>query len=423
MAIAIRKAVLIIAGWGIGMSPLASAWGAVLDFDDLAGKPVPDDYGGLNWVDTHLLENKWIVDAHYLPQFATPCTLFDVGETPVEVTISSATPFDFISIQFAGVPGDTVRLFGDGPGEERYGVDYYSGTIELDGSTPATYEELWLEITELTIYFDSLFPGSIFIDNLTFQPSPRLATIFREDFDAFTSNENLTGAGWERQHGQYIPEDGGSWHIERGPLGSEGVSGTYVISSSAAEGELLPLQVLDERLLSPEIDCTNFTDVHLQFRHNLKIDRGNDSRELFNVHVSTAPGYDNWQSNRVPFWSWENFDSVYPQAIDISQFADGKKIKIRWRYWADFDYWWAIDEVRVIGRPKKLDITDLQVNAATREVSLAWDAPDGVFSIEASSDATFSTATERATGITEKQWTGADPGVSDGKRFYKVRMD
>lgn len=421
---AIRKAVVIIAGWCIGMSPLGKGWGIVLDFDDLAGKPIPDDYGGLDWVDTHLLENKWIVDAHHLPQFPTPCALFNVWETPpVEVTISSATPIDFLSIQFAGVPGDTVRVFGDGPGEERYGVDYYSGTIELDGSSPATYEELWLEVTKLTIYFDWLFPGSIFIDNLTFQPSPRLATIFREDFDSLRSDEDLTGAGWDVEHGLYPAEEGGVWHIERGPLESGGVTGTYVISSSAAEGEFPVFEYMDEHLISPEIDCTEFTDVHLQFRHNLKIDRDNDFREVFNVHISTAPTYDNWQSNRVPFWSWENFDSVYPQAIDISQFADGKKIRIRWRYTANFDYWWAIDEVRVIGRPNNLDITNLQVNAATREVSIAWDAPNGSFTIEASGDPAFSIATERETGITEKQWTGADPGVSDGKRFYRVRMD
>lgn len=249
-----------------------------------------------------------------------------------------------------------------------------------------------------------------------------LATIYREDFESFTSDQDLLNAGWEVQHGQFPATDGGIWHIDDEPMEGGAVIGVYVISNSHEEGELPSPQYIDERLISPEIDCADFTEVHLEFIHNLKV-WPQDFAEVFNVHISSDPGHTNWQSNKVPFWSQADGSSYDPQSIDISNFADGAKIKIRWRYTSSWDYWWAIDEVRVCGRPNVLVVTGIQVNLATDEVTVSWNAPGGSFSIEASSDIEFSWPTELATGITQKQWTGTDPGLYDKQRFYKVRMD
>lgn len=418
------KATTAITGVFIVVGLLTQAGAVILDFDSLAGKPVPNDYGGLNWVDP-TLGNQWVVDPNHLPADDTPCALFDSGDTRVEVRLTWDSPIDFVSIDFAGLDGDMVQLFGAGPGEDHYGVDYRSQAFFLDGSSLLHYEDQWLRITSLTILFDSLFPGSTCIDNLTFEPSPRLATIYKQDFDTFTSDQEILDEGWEVRHGQYPAEGGGIWHIESRTLDGEGVVGVYVISNSDAEGELPSGQYIDERLISPEVDCTEFTNVRVEFRQNLKVYGENDPAdfpEVFNLHVSNDPAHQNWQAKKVPFWREADGSTVYPRSIDISEFADGKKIKIRWRYTANNDYWWAIDDVRVIGLAD-VTLNSFQVNADTGEVSFAWDAPDGFFAIEASDDSTFSSATELATGITQKQWTGPDPGVSEHQQFYRVRMD
>jgi hypothetical protein len=402
----------------LGVIVASAACAAVLDFEGLAGQPVPDDYGGLNWVDPSTLENDWIVDPNHLPQNDTPCALLYTGDMVAEATISSADPIDFLSIDFAGNFGDRVQLFAYGAWGE-----FSSDNFELSGDSVFRYERQWLEITSLIICFDSLFPGSTSIDNLTFEPSPRLATVFFEDFQSFMTNDDLMADGWQVQHGQFPAEGGGIWHLERNVLDGQGVTGAYVISNSDAEGELPSLQYLDESLLSPEIDCTDFTDVRLEFRQHIDVYQEENPDEVLNVHISNDPAHQDWESNIVPFWREQDGDWTYPRSIDISQFADGQKIKIRWRYRANNDYWWAVDDVKIIGRPKVLQVSNLQFAPSTREVSVSWDAPDGSFTIEASSDPSFSIVAELATGVTAKQWTGTDPGALNNQRVYRVRMD
>ena len=411
-----RRAFRVIVGLGTAVLLSSSGWGITLDFASLSGN-VPDEYGGLSWIDPYL-GNQWIVEPSHPPQNPTRCAVFDSGDMTVEATILSPTPIDFLSVDFAGLSGDVVQLFGHSPERE-----FSSETITLNGSTMVHYEANWLGITSLTIYYDSLFPGSTSLDNLTFRPTHHLATIFKEDFDSFSGDPELLAAGWELGHGQYPATGGGIWHLATASLETGSVSGVYIISDSDAEGELPPLQYMDERLISPEIDCTEFTEVHLEFQQNLKVYDENDYPEVFNLHISNDAAHETWQAKQVPFWNEAKGSSFYPQSIDISEFADGKKIKIRWRYTANFDFWWAIDNVRVIGRPKSFSVTGLHVVVSGTEVQLSWEAPDGSFTIEASHDASFPWISELATGIGEKQWTGSDPGVSEQKRYYRIRMD
>jgi hypothetical protein len=414
----VRKVGFAAGGWFLVLMAMSTAPAVVLDFDDLAGKAVPDDYGGLNWVDPVTLENQWTVDPNHLPQNDTPCALLYTGDTVAEATISSAEPIDFLGIEFAGNFGDRVQIVAHGPRGE-----YSTDSVELAGDSVYQYERQWLEITSLSICFDSLFPGSTCMDNLTFEPSPRLATIYSEDFESFVTNQDLMDAGWQVQHGQFPAEGGGIWQLEHRVLDGQGVAGSYAISNSDAEGELPPLQYLDESLISPEIDCAGFTEVRLEFCQHIDVYQEENPDEVFNVHVSSDPAHQDWKSNVVPLWREEDGDWTYPRRIDVSEFADGKKIKVRWRYRANNDYWWAIDGVKVLGRPMVLEVTDLQVDVASQEVSISWDAPDGVFTVESSPQPDFSIVTELATGISGKQWTGTDPGVLGGRRIYRVRMD
>jgi hypothetical protein len=44
-------------------------------------------------------------------------------------------------------------------------------------------------------------------------------------------------------------------------------------------------------------------------------------------------------------WSSEN-----PRTFGLDEFADGRTIKLRWRFHeAKYDYWWAIDNVKITG--------------------------------------------------------------------------
>jgi hypothetical protein len=42
--------------------------------------------------------------------------------------------------------------------------------------------------------------------------------------------------------------------------------------------------------------------------------------------------------------------SETPKFFSISDVADGRMVKLRWRFHdAQYDYWWAIDNVKVTG--------------------------------------------------------------------------
>jgi len=265
------------------------------------------------------------------------------------------------------------------------------------------------------------------------QPEPSRGTIFYEDFESYTTTDDITSPpkAWVIENGSEIPE--GAWQLwstTGDGLGYEspdltGMIGKYVVS----DGELAGPGDLDERLVSPEIHCTGYSDVTVQFGSNIEIyeDDIGIYDQVHDVDIST---YD----EDTQSWSdWENVfhhtgtdgDDTTPPLVDLSTWADGKKIKLRWRFWlANYDYWWAVDNIHVTGKAPTTGPGDvLSVGMTGNAISLEWEPFDtGWFRVQYTDDllsGIWSDVLGYTWPIPETQWTGDDvSGVRS--RVYRV---
>ena len=265
------------------------------------------------------------------------------------------------------------------------------------------------------------------------QPEPQRVPIFTEEFESYETTADITStsAGWTIVNGSGIPE--GAWQLwstTGPPLVYEsadlpGMIGKYVVS----DGEFAGLGDLDEQLISPAIDCTTYTGVTVQFGSNIKI-YANDigyHDQFFDLDISI-------QNDATQSWSdWETVshhegsdgDSSSPRSADISAKADGKKIKLRWRFWqANYDYWWAVDNIRVSGEvPGAGPGTVLSVGIAADSVSLQWEPfGTGSYRVEYTDNlvsGTWSDVPGTTWPISESQWTGDDVSAVRS-RAYRI---
>ncbi len=265
------------------------------------------------------------------------------------------------------------------------------------------------------------------------QPQPSRVTLFSDDFESYNSTEDLTSSsgGWTIHNGSNVPE--GAWQLwstTGAPLGYEspdlpGMYGNYVIS----DGELAGPADLDEQLIGPQIDCTGFLKVTVQFGSNIQIYEPDVGifDQVYDLDLAT---YDEDQQS----WSdWNNVlhhegndgDNSSPKLVDVSALADGKKIKLRWRFWkANYDYWWAVDNIRVMGeKPSATPGKVLSVAIAADKVSLSWESfGTGSYRVQFTdnlSSAVWSDVPGSAWPTTETQWTG-DNLSAVRSRWYRV---
>jgi len=191
------------------------------------------------------------------------------------------------------------------------------------------------------------------------EPSPERKVIFDDDFESYTTSEDIEAAGgWTIINGSGAPEvTWRLWNTEGELLKAEdpdlvGMSGNYVISDS----DFAESATLDEELISPIIDCAGYSKVGVEFTCNIKVyeDDPNESPQTTDLDVSV---YDSDSGTWSP---WSNlftrqmvagdWSSETPRFFSVSPFADGRSIKLRWRFHeARYDYWWAIDNVKVTG--------------------------------------------------------------------------
>jgi len=100
----------------------------------------------------------------------------------------------------------------------------------------------------------------------------------------------------------------------------------------------------DEELISPVVDVTGFDNVSLQFSYDFNwYSSGGD--EQCDVEVrSTATG-GAW----VTVANYSDADSAATVSLDITAHADAD-LQLRFHYYdAAFDYWWAIDDIYLLG--------------------------------------------------------------------------
>jgi hypothetical protein len=127
----------------------------------------------------------------------------------------------------------------------------------------------------------------------------------------------------------------------------------YFISSSDLAGEQV---ILDEVLASPEIDCTGFSDVRLRFMSHTRSYVESEYDQRYHVDVRTCEsGASDWTAWKTVFERVGKGASQEHEAgevlLNVGLLADGRKLQVRWRFHVScYDWWWAIDAVRIEGR-------------------------------------------------------------------------
>ena len=190
------------------------------------------------------------------------------------------------------------------------------------------------------------------------QDRPVLATIWSDDFEAYDTSEEVQTIGkWTILNGCGKPEAAWRlWNTAGDPLNTQdpnllGMSSNYVIANSDFAQDVR----LDEELISPQIDCAGYSSVGVEFNCHINIyEDDTQNPQITDLDISVFdPDTSTWSPWTNMFtrdgtsgdWASEN-----PKLFSLSSLADGRVIKLRWRFHeAEFDYWWAIDNVRVIG--------------------------------------------------------------------------
>ncbi len=266
------------------------------------------------------------------------------------------------------------------------------------------------------------------------EPEPEKITLFSDDFEDYNTAADLE-AVWTIE-GSGVGGGDGAWQLwstTGDPLGYEspdlpGMTGTYVISDSEFAGPGL----MDEKLISPEVDCTNYLGVTIEFGSNIQIyepDVGIPGvpPQVYDVDVQTYDeGTQSW-SDWINVFHHEGTDgdSFSPGFVDIHSVADGKKIKLRWRFWeADYVYWWAVDNVRVTAEePPPAPPEVLSVGIEANAFSLTWEPfGTGNYRVQYTDDLTSGSWADvpgYSWPITDTQWIGDDVSAVP-QRSYRV---
>ena len=184
---------------------------------------------------------------------------------------------------------------------------------------------------DVTQDFQGLCSGDI---NGSFTPPP--PPILAESFDAgipgdWTIVDGFTdGETWMGTDGNY------SWW-------SGDLDGTpFAIVDSDFAGSI----DMDEELITPEFDGTGFSALTLDFDQYFRL--WSTANEICDVDVWDGSAWQNVYTNSATAGAWGAPDH---QSIDIIAHANAN-MKVRFRYYnANYDYWWALDNVQINGTP------------------------------------------------------------------------
>ena len=119
----------------------------------------------------------------------------------------------------------------------------------------------------------------------------------------------------------------------------EGSTGLFAVVDSDAYGDVTPF---DEWMVLPELDFTGFSNARISFRHHYV-----DYSEIDFAYV------DIWNNDLFDWVNIVTFDATTTNGavedLDLSSFVVGVSHgRIRFRYVGNYDYYWLLDDVRVI---------------------------------------------------------------------------
>ncbi len=166
-------------------------------------------------------------------------------------------------------------------------------------------------------------------------------TLFFEDFSG-----GLPGA-WTVVDGGTNPDPpvaGQTWTTDPTD-NSDSVSLTAPFAMADSDG-LGSGYVMDEELISPVIDCSGFAQVELRFAHVFHhYSSGGDEQGDVDVRSSATGG--SW----VTVANYSGADASGAVNLDITAQAGGQTdVQVRFHYYqAEFDWYWAVDDVTVLG--------------------------------------------------------------------------
>ena len=225
---------------------------------------------------------------------------------------------------------------------------------------------------------------------------PARQSIWEDNFDSYTSDSDVfspTVGKWTRGN---TTNTAGSWRLwdTDGPdLGTEpaniaGMEDKFMISDSdlSAAGVLL-----NEEMLSPEVDCADWTKVRLNFNKNYRAYEDPDHTQTAEVDIRSfdpASGWSNWtnllhlDTTSVPA-GLDPAELSDPEVFDLSPY-DGKKIQLKFHFFdAEYDYWFAIDKVRVSGVQLPEEIPLPTITLAPPNLTISWTSfGPGQYSVE-----------------------------------------
>ncbi|MDP2896645.1 MAG: fibronectin type III domain-containing protein [bacterium] len=210
--------------------------------------------------------------------------------------------------------------------------------------------------------------GGFNFDKIAIQwnaPPPSRWTIWEDNFDSYTlpSPIEIGWGGWTRGKTTNTAGSWALWKTDGPPLGNEpanlaAMESVYMISNSDLSGAGI---LLDEEIVSPEVDCTGWTKLRLNFNKNYRIYDDPDPAHTQDAEVDirwfdAATGWSPW-TNLLHLDTSDVDPATDPpelsgsEVFDLSAY-DGRKLQLKFHFFnAEYDYWFAIDKVRVSGVP------------------------------------------------------------------------
>jgi len=260
--------------------------------------------------------------------------------------------------------------------------------------------------------------------------------IYGDAFSGYTETTEVESVGgWRIISGS---SSSGAWQlwntlgeplsISLGEPGPDllGMNGNYMVSN----GDFAPEVSLDEQLISPEIDCAGYDHVTVQFASNINIFEKDSDGDLqttdfdLSIYDGDSESWSDWTTIFTHDYSEGDKMSAMPLSFDISSLADGKTIRLRWHFYNTcYDFWWAIDNVIVSGKPiGKPRITFVQFDSGGA-LTLSWESfGTGYYTVQHAddlSDPSWTDAEGKSWPTIATSWTGQlSPG--EPRRFYRV---
>ncbi len=290
-----------------------------------------------------------------------------------------------------------------------------------------------------------LVSGGLNIDTIGVGFNQKISrdAIFEDDFEGYTNlydwNDLETVGNWDVTNGSGEPDVGWRlWNTAGDYLGDEtedrdpaiaGMTGNYVISDS----DLVGTAALDEELVTPDIDCTDYIRLKLDFSKNFRVYPDDaDHTQIAELDIREVGG--GW----VKLLSYNvnsidpNLDPAVdstPEKLDLSAY-DGKTFQLRWRFYdASWDWWFAIDNVMVSGDPKPTEPPPKgvikTVSIADGQLTLTWSefGTTGDYYIERSIDLLTWEELNGPITDTSSSVTIVPPPGTEETAYYRVRSE